>query len=371
NGGGGGNGGTTAVAIPGCTTDIAPGKQLHVHSAMVQLNGKPFGVAVTPDGHDSFVTLGDSIAVLKNGAGLAPQPAQTIPAAGAKKGMAFTPNGQFMVAAADPGATVIDVAQAEAGSTTPIRGSLTSPNGRGAIGVAISPDSKFAFVIFQSSQNMGVFRLQAALTHGFSPADFVGYVPFNLQPVGIASSKDHNWLYVTGIEPGNSDNPGQGELYAVSVHRAESHPSASAIRHRTSAGCSPARVVTSADGKYLWVTTRQSDSLLGFSAAKLLTDPGHALIARVAVGANPIGLTLASHGDRIVVADSNLNNIGTSNLAVVDVAKALHHDKGALLGYIGSGTTPRQFAVEPGGQTLLVTDNGSGQLQAIRVADLP
>jgi hypothetical protein len=39
--------------------------------------------------------------------------------------------------------------------------------------------------------------------------------------------------------------------------------------------------------------------------------------------------------------------------------------RGALLGYIPAGQTLRELAVEPGGHTLLATDNNSGQLQAI------
>jgi serine/threonine protein kinase/DNA-binding beta-propeller fold protein YncE len=373
-GNGTGNGVTTALTLPGCTTNIAAARKLTVHNKFVPLSGRPFGAAVTRDGRFSFVTLGDSIAVLKNDGGLAPKLFQTINVPGANKGMAFTPDGKYLIADADPGAVVINVAQAEQIGGSPVVGSLTSsPRGRGAVGVTTSPDGRFVFVDFQSSQNMGVFDLSKALAQGFSPADYIGSVPFGRQPVGLANSKDGRYLYVTGIAPGDSDNPGQGLLYVISLNRAEHHPGPAAIRVTTRAGCDPARVITSADGKVLWVTARQSDSLLGFSAAKLLSaHPEQALIAKVPVGANPIGLTLASGGDRIVVADSDYNTIpgGKNDLAVVDVHAALNH-KPALLGYIGSGTTPRQFAVVPGGKTLLVTDNGAGEIQAIRIADLP
>ena len=60
-----------------------------------------------------------------------------------------------------------------------------------------------------------------------------------------------------------------------------------------------------------------------------------------------------------------------SNLAVVDVAKALAHDKSALLGYVRSGVTPRQFALASHGSKLLVTNTDSGQLQVLSVKQLP
>ena len=125
-------------------------------------------------------------------------------------------------------------------------------------------------------------------------------------------------------------------------------------------------MITSADGSQLWVTAANSNALLGFSAAKLLSDPQHALLARQAVGAVPLGLTLVDHGTRIVVADSDRSNLPTG--VSVQAALARHP---ALLGYLTSGQQPRQFALLPGGGTLLVTNTGSQQLQAISLAHLP
>jgi sugar lactone lactonase YvrE len=45
--------------------------------------------------------------------------------------------------------------------------------------------------------------------------------------------------------------------------------------------------------------------------------------------------------------------------------------KPALLGVIPAGLLPRQFAMEPDGATLLVTDSTSQQLQAVDVTNLP
>lgn len=128
------------------------------------------------------------------------------------------------------------------------------------------------------------------------------------------------------------------------------------------------------DGKYVWMTAGGGNALLGYSAAKLIKDPAHALVARVAVGQTPLGLIMVNTaaGMRIVVADSNRDNVSNavSNLAVVDVAKALA-DKPALVGVIKSGMTPRQFVIEPGGKTLLVTNTGSGQIQTLKISRLP
>jgi hypothetical protein len=122
----------------------------------------------------------------------------------------------------------------------------------------------------------------------------------------------------------------------------------------------------------VWVTAGGSNALLGFSAPKLLSDPGHALLARVPVGPLPLGLMIINHGSRIVVADSDRDNQpGVSpSLAVVDVGKALAGQP-ALLGYAQAGTTPRQFAMVRSGSTLLVTNTNSGQLESLNAAKLP
>jgi hypothetical protein len=55
---------------------------------------------------------------------------------------------------------------------------------------------------------------------------------------------------------------------------------------------------------------------------------------------------------------------------VVVVTEALA-GKPALTRFVAAGRTPRQFALEPGGGTLLVVDTGSGLLQADQIGRLP
>jgi 6-phosphogluconolactonase (cycloisomerase 2 family) len=81
---------------------------------------------------------------------------------------------------------------------------------------------------------------------------------------------------------------------------------------------------------------------------------------------------MIKHGTRIVVADSNRDKAAgaVSNLALVNVQQALA-GKPALLGYVQSGVTPRQFALTSHGNTLLVTNTDSGQLQAVGLSQVP
>jgi DNA-binding beta-propeller fold protein YncE len=146
-------------------------------------------------------------------------------------------------------------------------------------------------------------------------------------------------------------------------------------------------------GPTVWVTARASNALLAFSAERLLSDPGRALIAKVRVGQAPIGLAMLPGGRRILVANSGVHQTsqtrqtsqgpqtsqgrqtsqtrqtGQASLAVINAPAALA-GRPALVGVIGAGVLPREFAVEPGGRTALVTNSASHQLEAVNVSQL-
>jgi DNA-binding beta-propeller fold protein YncE len=360
--------------------------------SMVGVGGRPFGIAVTPDGRWVFVASPTGgVGVLRAGTRLTL--ARTIHA-GLPLGETLADGGRYLLAASGTGAVVISVARAERGGAGAVLGTLASPSGAGAIEVAVSRDGRFAFVSLEASGRVAVFDLRRALTRGFGPADYVGAIPLGLAPVGLAVSPDGRWLYATselsatarfpsqpaarpaspGQRAGAAAVPGPdvpGTLTVVSVRRAETDPARSVVA-TVEAGCQPVRVITSADGRAVWVTARASDALLGFSAALLRSDPARSLIARVWVGEAPVGLALVDHGGRIVVADSNrfLAPGASSSLAVVNVGAALA-GKPALAGLLPAGQFPREMAPEPGGRTLLVTNFDSGQVELVNVAGLP
>ena len=358
-----------SLSLPGCTTKTAPAPVLTgVHTATVSTGGQPFGIAVAPGGKYSFVTTGAAVVMLRNSGTAAPTVVRAIPVPGANHSETFTPDGKYLLAASGSGADVINVAEAEQGAADPVVGKLKSPQGKGAFQPLVTADGRYAFVTLQSTGNLAVFNLQLALTQGISAGDFVGYVRLGGQPVGMVS--DGQQLYVTNLgAQGSAAAP--SAISIVGVRAAETKPGTALVR-RVPAGCGPARAMLSADKKVLWVTARDSDALLGFSTVLLATQPGKALVARVMVGESPLGESFADGGRRIVLADSNLNGVkgAVSDLAVVDPAKALAGHK-ALLGYIPTGDVPRAVATNSGGATLLVTDENAGQVQVMRVADLP
>ena len=364
--------GTRAQAGSSCDTAVASAPALRgVTTAELSVPGSPFGVVASADGRWSFVSLTGAVQVLSTRA-LAPAAGAWLSVPGAPEGEQLSHDGRYLLVADGSGALVIDVARAERGAADAVVGMLSSPAGRGAAEVTISPDGRYAFVTLEISDSLAVFDLQKALSGGFGPSDFVGTVPLGIAPVGLAVSPDGRWIYATSQtgKGGTSTGRGTGTLTAINLRRAETKPAAAASA-TVPAGCSPVRVITSADGSVLWVTARGSNAVLGFSAPRLQADPRHALLAQVHVGEAPVGLALADDGRRLVVADSNRFRAtgAASNLAVVDVRAALARP--ALLGMIPTGTFPREMTVVPNADTLLVTDYLSEQVQAVNLETLP
>ncbi|MGO8959694.1 MAG: hypothetical protein ACLQFR_20350 [Streptosporangiaceae bacterium] len=343
---------------------------------MATVPGTPFGVAAAPAGRWAFVGLGGQVGVVRTGGQRIPAlvrhvTIQPTSQAVAMLGDTTTPDGRYLLAAdARSGAVVLSTRAAEDGRAHAVLGALTGPPGPGgAIEVAVSPDGRYAFVSLEDAEKIAVFSLQRAIADGFGPADYIGSIPTQVAPVGLAFSPDGRWLYSTS-EVSGLPSP-VGSLSVIDVAKAETDPAHSVVS-RVLAGCNPVRVITSPDGSTVWVTARASDALLAFSASRLRADPRHALLAAVRVGEAPVGLALVRGGTRIVVADSNRFAAGgaVASLALVDTAAALA-GKPALLGYLPAGRFPREMALEPGGKVLLVTNFASGQLEAVNVASLP
>lgn len=347
-----------AAGRAGCSGVVAQRPVLPgVRTAFVPLAGPPFGVAATSDGRWAFVAeLGGHVAVFSD-AGFTPTAVRTIDVLPQDAvGNSLTRDGRYLlVADGRDGATVISVSRAESGAADPVLGTLRQPGNQrsryGAIEATSSPDGRYVFVSIEYGERVAVYDLHTALADRFRNSGYLGSVPLGPAPVGLAVSPSGRWLYATSES---------GTLSVINVAKAERHP-ASAVVTTVPAGCEPVRVVVSANGKVVWVTARNSNQLLAFSAAKLRDDRAHALLAAVRVGLGPVGLALTANDRAAIVADR-----GQQRLTVVNAAAALAH-KPALLGTIQAGDQPREMAIEPNGDTLLVGNFGSDQLEAVAV----
>jgi DNA-binding beta-propeller fold protein YncE len=392
--------GMVSATLPGCTTATQPAPELPSslvtlttlpsnayripipgRRVTVRLRSMPFGVAVMHGDHWGFVTLGGSIGVASIGAvgpaRIVRQIATATPRAkyeGTHAGAVLTPDGRYLLAVNGRGGfTVIATSAAERGIKHAVLGQVNAPGGQamGEIEVAVTPDGRYAFVSEEDAEKVAVFNLRRALAGHYGTASYVGAIPAQLAPVGLAVSPDGKWLYSTSEVISSRGDSEVGSLSVISVARAETDPAHSVIT-RVPAGCNPVRVITSDGGRVVWVTARASDALLAFSASALADGSPHPLLASIRVGELPVGLGLARDGQLLVIADSDRFDIPGehASLAVVDIADMLA-GRPALLGYLPSGLFPRDIASGPGGQLLLVANFASGQLETVRLDSLP
>jgi DNA-binding beta-propeller fold protein YncE len=360
---------TAALKPPSCGAAIGTGRSSVIRPAgLLTVPAPPYGAITTADLGFTFIALPTAIEVLHNRAGIPVNPpVRTIPIPDHPHAQTLTSDGRYLLTATDHGVTVIKVSAAERpGPGDPVVGLLPSglPGNPGGDDLTLSTNDRYVFVALRYANKIAVFNLAKALHTRFGAADLVGYAPAGIKPHGMAVSADGRWLYVTSrfARPGTLE----GTLSVLSVRAAETHPARSVVSS-AAAGCGAFRVIASPDGSVLWVIAQSSNYLVGFSAAKLRTDPRHALIAKVAIGAIPLDEVLVNGGTRLLVTD----NAG-ADLAVVDPAAALAGSKRALVGYVKTAALPRFFAFEPDGPVvLLVTGDRTDQIQSIRTGDLP
>lgn len=376
-----------AVLVPGCQTVAPPEKNLTgVQTAEINVPTSPFGVVYAQQNDLAFVALGASLGVLNTSAFI-PSLIHEIPlpASGAT-GIALTHNGRFVLVTTFSSALiVVDVAKAATGSVEAVVGALdgVTAAGQSAVEVTVTRDGKYAFVSQEhGSRQTGdrgtieVFELQGPAANGTVSGTYVGYLTLGDSVVGTALSHDGRILYATSELARNSTT--QGTLSVIDVQKLKTEPSKALITEVT-AGCGPVRVIVSQDDQVVWVTARESNSLLAFNASKLISDPSAALLASVQVGTSPVGLRFAGPNERRILtansnrfasSDSALYGNATTGLSIVDVDAAIRGEN-ANLGQIPTGLFPREIAASPDGKTILVSDYGSLMIQAIDVSTLP
>lgn len=340
-----------------------------VDTTMVAVPGGPFGVVASWDGRWVFVATDRGLIVYAvHGQTLRTMGQVTV--TGSPAGIAVTHDDRYVLVSTGHGVVVVDAQRAEAGAGGGVVATLDSPTSDGATQVAVSADGRFVFVTFEKTNDLAVFSFHATAANGPVAGRLVGTVALGRAPVGVAASPDGRWLYVTSqSRASGAATSTAGMLSVLDVARATTDP-AHAMVTTVDAGCSPVRVVVSADGATVWVSARGSNAVIAFWADKLRTDPAHANAATVAVGAEPVGLAITGHDRWVVVADSSRSSPRSgANLAIID-ARAAIDQQAALRGYAPAGTFPREITALPDGDTLVVTNYDSQQVEVVDLTNL-
>jgi DNA-binding beta-propeller fold protein YncE len=341
----------------------------------LRLPATPDGVATTPDGRVSFVALQSGaprIAVLANRP-LSERLLRTVRVPAYASGITVTPDGRYALGAVGGGLVVLDVAAARSGAGRALLGSLTAPPrvagaGPGAAEIAVSRDSRYAFVSLEAAGAIAVFDLDADRSTGFGPRGFLGSIPVGAGALGIAVSPDNRWLYEVSESAHLRSGHRPGALSVINLKTAVTDSARSVIA-TAAVPCAPVRVAVSPAGTTVWVTAREANALLGFTAPTLRTHPALALVSVTRVGVQPLGVGVADAGRIVLVADSNLSRAtdARSGVSVIDVAST---GTPKLLGTIPTGKLADAISLRSS-NLALVTSSDSKRLEALDLSRLP
>jgi DNA-binding beta-propeller fold protein YncE len=159
--------------------------------------------------------------------------------------------------------------------------------------------------------------------------------------------------------PGTSPQP-NGGLFVFDTAAAAAPPTdyspqhnRDAILNLVNAGCSPANLAVTSDGRTVYVVSRGDDSVLVFDAAALEHDPAHAFLRAIDSGGEaPVSVALFDNGRKLLIANSDRFTHSTGNATVIDIANPT---KPFAVQTIHTGDFPRNITVSPDGRTLLLS----------------
>ncbi|MGD0872965.1 MAG: hypothetical protein ABSB88_25755 [Bryobacteraceae bacterium] len=358
-------------------------------SVTIALPSHPFAVVPTQDGCWVFVSLtgpAAGIAVLKRGAG-AIELSRVVPLASAPTGIALTHDGKLLIAAASDAVVFLDVHGLTSGATDAVLGSFSDGPRAESIYVNVTADDKLLFVSEEALASITVIDLERARANGYKADAIKGKIPTGDAPIALTFSPDGKWLYTTSQlalpewnwprackpegGPGGQAlvNP-EGAVIVVNVARAGTDP-AQSVAARIPAGCSPVRMAISPKGDRIYVTARNSNAVVAFETAKLLTDGEHARLGMAPVGSAPVPIAVVDGGRKVVAGNSNRFAGTTSgeSLVVLDATK-IQGDADAAMGKVAAGAFPREMSVSADGHTLFLTNFSSNSLQVMSVDHL-
>jgi YVTN family beta-propeller protein len=356
----------------------------------VSLPGHPFSTVAIRDGCWLFVSLTSSNPKSANGVAMLSRAAGRItlkkvfPVESSPTGMVITHDGKLLIVADDEYVVFMDVLRMTSGQGDPILGYISDGRFSGSVYVNVTADDKFLFVSDENTEKITVINLEKARAEGFKETARVGTIPVGMAPIALTFSPDGKWLYTTsqiapkslnwpiackpeGADPATAkEEYAQGAIIVVDVVRAQTDPAHSIVAN-VPAGCSPVRLAISPSGDRVYVTARNSNSLLAFDTGTMRSDSEHAQVGKVPVGSSPVGVAVVNDGKFVLVTNSNRfakDQTARQTLTVIDASRA-SEGQAAIMGSVPAGIFPREFGQSPDGRTLFVANYLSNELEVI------
>jgi DNA-binding beta-propeller fold protein YncE len=364
--------------------------------SFVPVPGHPFATVLSGDGCWLFTSLTSSDPRSLNGVALFERSGGEIrlrkvyPVGGQPTGMVMTHDGKLLIVADDDYVVFMDVDRMIADKGDPIVGFISDGDFPQSVYVNVTADDSLLFVSDEAIECISVINLREARANGFNKSAIVGRIPVGIAPIALTFSRDQRWLYTTsqiapetlgwpveckpeGADPATATpkNP-QGVIFVIDVARAKTDPANSVVA-RIPAGCSPVRMAISPAGDRVYVTARNSNSLLAFDTGRFLSDSANARVGSVPVGKSPVGVSVVNDGKQVVVTNSNrfaADRTARQVLTVIDAGR-VGEGASAILGSVAAGAFPREFGMSRDGAILFVANYESNEIEIIDVRRMP
>lgn len=302
---------------PDGTYLLPTGQTVRPFGKIIEVNDRPLGIAMSPDGRIAAVVTGSNFAsrALHLVDITTAQLAQTLPIADSFTGVAFTPDGNTLYVGGGTSNAVHIFTRSGIQPFVPA-GSIPIPNSAPS-GLALSPDGQFLFVA------CNLRHAVARITLATKKIDFwtTGTYPYT---VAIANGK----LFVSnwgGRKPRANDQT--DGIHPVVVDKRTGIPSSGTI------------------------------SVFDIATAAPITE--------IEVGLHPSALALSPDQSRLYVANANSDTVAQINTGTQKLERTIAvplYKKAPL------GSSPNALAVHPDGKTLFVAN---GANNAVAVVDLP
>jgi len=305
--------------------------------ATVPTGKEPAGLAISPNGHDLYVSAEPppnvgavwQYSIAADGA-LTPLNPETAEAGGYPIGVAVSPDGQNLYVA-DQLSGVSQYSIAPDGALSPLN-PATVPAGGAPGGIAVSPNGRNLYVANFSEESVSQYSIapDGALTP-LSPAT----VPTGDAPFGLEISPNGQNLYVANT---NELGSGEGSVsqYSIAPDGALTPLSPATV----ATGQEPQDIAISPSGQSLYVTNLGANTVSQFSVTA-----GGALTAlnpaTVPAGDLPIGDALAPDGQTLYVANADENSVSQYSIAEGGALTPLNP------AIVATGLSPTFVAVTP------------------------
>ncbi|MFN0100946.1 MAG: bifunctional YncE family protein/alkaline phosphatase family protein [Bryobacteraceae bacterium] len=335
---------------PDGTYLLPTGQTVRPFGKIIEVNDRPLGVAMSPDGRTAAVVTGSNFAprALHIVDIQTAQLAQTLPIADSFTGVAFTPDGNTLYVGGGSSNAVHIFTRSGAQPFVPAE-SIPLP-GSAPSGLALSPDGQFLFVA--CNQKHAVARIALAT----KKIDFwtTGSYPYT---VAIAKGK----LFVSNWG-GRKPLPGDTTdgIHPVVVDKRTGIPSSGTISAfdiatgsliaELEVGLHPSALALSPDQSKLYVANANSDTVaqIDTGGPKLERSIAVPLYQKAPLGSSPNAIAVHPDGKTLFVA-----NAANNAVAVVDLPSA------KVKGFLPAGWYPTAVALTKDSSQLLIA-NGYG-----------